>query len=277
MTNLDAQACNEIADYIRIGDPWAKAIEKTQMRRMLNANELCPVPPEQCDGKAKVNGRLFQCPFVDTQECPYHQQRQRIKMQRFLKRIGVPVDAQNPRWDRVPDSYRDQLRLYADTIGERIVHGDGLILAGGVGCGKTCALALIADSARGGYAVEYRYAADLYDALHNQDGKVQTARGCDLLLVDDWGTEYPSRWAGNRFQQLINHRHGNRKSTCLTMNMSIAAIKEKRELQRIYDRLRERNAVLETTAESQRQPMSTQKWLADTTTASKEPNDERSM
>ncbi len=185
-----------------------------------------------------------------------------------LKNMKFPEAALGATWDRVPPEFREGLGVYCKTIGQRVRRGEGLILGGNVGAGKSCCLALIAlaffqaDDLGSGAWVAYRRAYDLMQSLVDPkpNDNRETVYTVELLLIDDWGTEGQD-WRGPAaFNNLVDVRWGNRLATCVTTNLSLAQIAERPELARILDRWRERMDLLRTEAKSQRQPASYHDW-----------------
>ena len=70
-----------------------------------------------------------------------------------------------------------------------------------------------------------------------------------LLILDDFGAEYPNDWILNKVDAIITHRYNEMKSVIITTNMMPSEIKE-RYVQRVYDRLRSTSKVLGTYGDS---------------------------
>ena len=112
--------------------------------------------------------------------------------------------------------------------------GESLLFLGRTGLGKThLSLAIANEVAKTGAAVAYASAQDLVDraerAKFGRDGGgdaefVQGALTCDLLVLDDLGTEFPSQMAAATLFQVINTRLLERRSTIISTNLGFSAI-----------------------------------------------------
>jgi len=109
--------------------------------------------------------------------------------------------------------------------------GESLLFTGRTGLGKThLSLAIANQVTRSGAAVAYTSAQDLVDRAERAkfgrdpsgaDGEfVQGALGCDLLVLDDLGSEFLSALASATLFHVINTRLLERRSTIISTNLS---------------------------------------------------------
>lgn len=90
-------------------------------------------------------------------------------------------------------------------------HRNLILLGGGLGVGKTHA-ALAAARARmidHSDSVKFAPTVELLDSLRpgtTDPDAYDDAIGCDLLVLDDVGTEKPSEWTGERLYAIVNRR-----------------------------------------------------------------------
>jgi len=108
--------------------------------------------------------------------------------------------------------------------------GESLLFLGRTGLGKThLSLAIANEVAKNGAAVAYASAQDLVDraerAKFGRDNGgdaefVQGALSCDLLILDDLGTEFSSQMAAATLFQVVNTRLLERRSTIISTNLS---------------------------------------------------------
>lgn len=216
--------------------------------------DICPDNPRTCPGCVQVAGYWLPCPH----DCPHKAARRAYRDRQYLLSLGFGQSAAAPDWDRVPDDLRKALSTYCETIATRIGSGDGLTMAGNVGAGKTCSLALIALAAEG-FTIIYRPMLSLFNELHTGNPTMEMLE-CELLLLDDLGTEYPSGLALSRFHELIDERWADRRSVVITTNRQKHAIEDDVKLTRIVDRLRQRNPFVATSASSQRRAAAVADW-----------------
>lgn len=127
---------------------------------------------------------------------------------------------------------------YANNFGT----GANLLLTGGTGLGKTHLSSAIAQRVIDkGYTVIYESAQTVFDAFES----VRFGRGnddtskyltCDLLIIDDLGTEFSTQYTAAVLYQLLNQRLVNGKSVVLSTNLGGKELL-KRYGERIYSRL----------------------------------------
>ena len=134
-------------------------------------------------------------------------------------------------------------RKYAYGFTER---SGNLLFSGDTGLGKTFLSACIARTvADRGYSVVYESAGHLFSNLERakfsgdeqarEDVKKYT--DCDLLIVDDLGTEMPGQFTTAALYSLINDRMLSGKPTIISTNLTIEEF-EKRYNRQIASRLR---------------------------------------
>ncbi|MGD9498815.1 MAG: ATP-binding protein [Armatimonadota bacterium] len=185
---------------------------------------------------------------------------------RHLRSLGFPIAVADPRWDAVAPNIAKGLRLYCDTLPARLARGQGLILGGNVGTGKTSCLALIALAARQRCEAMLLTAGKLFRALARpwEEAAAETlemAHQVDLLLIDDLGTEAARSESLAAFHEFINGRTGNRRSLCLTTNCRPETLRNMPDLARAFDRIEELNPWLIAEGESRRRKAALQDWL----------------
>lgn len=108
-----------------------------------------------------------------------------------------------------------------------------LLFQGGTGLGKTYLSACIARTVAGkGYSVCYDSASGALDAFETKKfsrdtvageeaaARVQRMLSCDLLILDDLGTEMPTPMAVSALYSLLNTRLVNRRPTVISTNLS---------------------------------------------------------
>lgn len=111
--------------------------------------------------------------------------------------------------------------------------GSNLLFVGGTGLGKTFLSACIADTvADKNFSIVYESAANLFAKLEknrfnpDEETKAATAKfsACDLLIIDDLGTELPGNFVTAALYSLLNDRLLSRKSMLISTNLNVEEI-----------------------------------------------------
>lgn len=146
-------------------------------------------------------------------------------------RLDVYSDRADPRYNASPRAIMERnfqlCRRYADGF----LPGCGsLLFVGGTGLGKTFLSACIADAVTDkGYSVTYESAPHLFAKLEknrfNPDDQsreeVSRIENCDLLIIDDLGTEMPGSFVTAALYALINDRLLAKKNMIISTNLLI--------------------------------------------------------
>lgn len=122
-----------------------------------------------------------------------------------------------------------------------------LFFYGTVGTGKSFLSGCIARELLGsGHSVIYFSAAGLFDTLarYTFDGRLKDSLhdlcedlyGCDLLIIDDLGTEITNGFVTSELFSCLNERHLRRRSTLISTNISLEELRD-RYSDRIFSRI----------------------------------------
>lgn len=123
--------------------------------------------------------------------------------------------------EQVFDDCRDFARQFSP--------GGNLLLSGGTGLGKTFLSACIARVvSESGFSVVYDTAAAVFSRFEEakfrgegeNDPHVRRCRRCDLLILDDLGTEMTTSFVQSTLYQLVNGRLIEGLSTIISTNLS---------------------------------------------------------
>jgi DNA replication protein DnaC len=127
-------------------------------------------------------------------------------------------------------------RRYAECFS---TNGENLFLSGGTGLGKTFLSSCIAGTvSEKGYSVVYETAIELISSFEKarfdrggdaEDGGENVRRylGCDLLIIDDLGTELSTSFAAGALYEVINSRLRSGKNTVISSNLGIDEIRRR--------------------------------------------------
>lgn len=139
-------------------------------------------------------------------------------------------------------TYQD-CRNYAEQFGN---HSQNLLFSGDTGLGKTYLSACIARTvADKGYSVAYESAVHLFEKMErakfasdeNALRQVQAFMDCDLLIIDDLGTELGGQFVTTTLYTIINDRLLRGKATIISTNLTAEEM-SKRYSPQILSRLR---------------------------------------
>jgi|GEM_PF-476008 DNA replication protein DnaC len=151
-------------------------------------------------------------------------------------------------WERIePAAARRMAQEYVANLDAYLNESIGLILSGGVGCGKTHLAVGIAKLAGAlGYTVlfvnvpawfqELREAYAANDSTRERD-RLDEMRRADILILDDLGSEKPSDWARERLYLIVDYRTLTRRATFATTNRPLEELElaiGERVMSRLY-------------------------------------------
>lgn len=152
--------------------------------------------------------------------------------------------------DPVSGATACEMALNALAQCKRFVHDfpnyENLLLYGNTGVGKTfltnCIAKALLDNC---FSVLYFSATTFFDTLAkntfeqhlDEDGSSGYILDCDLLIIDDLGTEMSNSFVLSKFFEVINERQLRRKSTLISTNLSPELLKDtynERSFSRIF-------------------------------------------
>ena len=158
--------------------------------------------------------------------------------QRFPNfRLEYYSDQVDPKYGASPrmimNKALDVCQRYANTFGP----GSGnLLFVGNTGLGKTFLSACVAaEVAERGYSVAYESASRLFSILEKNRfnpneqtaAAVEKLESCDLLIIDDLGTELPGQFVTAALYNLVNDRLIAGKSMVISTNLNVNEISQR--------------------------------------------------
>lgn len=180
----------------------------------LDDSPICTV----CGGSGYVGTTMCEC----LRELCRQEQKKEVSILSGSKetfnqfRLDYYPDRVDPKYGASPRTIMERnfqnCRRYALTF---TPHAGNLLFVGGTGLGKTFLSACIARAvADRGYSVVYESAAHLFGKLEqakfspSEESRREAARftECDLLIVDDLGTEMPGQFVTAALYTLLNDR-----------------------------------------------------------------------
>lgn len=226
-----------------------------QERKLLAEQHFAPGYLEE----APVCSRCGGSGYVGSSMCACLQERCRQEQQKLIDRLTAgqerfsafrldyyPEEV-DPRYGVSPRRLMERnlklCREYADAFGGK---SSNLLFVGNTGLGKTFLSACIAAEVAGkGFSVAYESAPRLFERLGrdqfsgDEQSHTEAAQytGCDLLILDDLGTEMTNQFTVAALYSLVNDRLLSGKSTVISTNLNVDEIAQRYSPQ-IASRLR---------------------------------------
>lgn len=159
----------------------------------------------------------------------------------------------------------NHVKWYLDNLYQNIEHGKGIYFWSNTkGSGKTMMAAAVANELINTFHRYVKFATSLdildeiratYDRRNRDDEETESTLLKDLatsefLVIDDFGTERATDWAGEKFYQIVNKRYINKKVTFFTSNYNLSTLNYD---DRITDRIKERSFITHFPEESVRE------------------------
>lgn len=126
---------------------------------------------------------------------------------------------------------------------DQIKSGQGLVLMGKSGTGKTHLACAIANSLKNKYRVQFAYVPTLLEKMRKGIIELEPLIHADLLILDDLGSERESAWTTERLLIIVDGRLTNCKPTVYTTNYEAEDL-EKRLGMRLTSRILGHNVAL---------------------------------
>lgn len=188
---------------------------------------------DKCGGSGYIGSNMCECL---TELCRQEQKKEvsvlsgsREAFNQF--RLDYYPDRIDPKYGASPRTIMERnlkiCRTYALTFAP---NAGNLLFVGGTGLGKTFLSACIARAvADRGYSVVYESAGHLFGKLEqakfspSEEARREAARftECDLLILDDLGTEMPGQFVTAAFYTLLNDRILGGKPMVISTNLNI--------------------------------------------------------
>ena len=179
--------------------------------------------------------------FINNKQC--HCLRQQI-IDLLYSQSNIHDSLESIDFDKVSEIYYkgDDLNHFLDTKQKSInfVHNfDGtyqnLLFYGTVGTGKSLLSSCIAKNLlNSGHSVIYFSAISLFDELskgmfdkNGDTGTLENIYECDLLIIDDLGTEMTNSFTVSSFFSLINERALRQKPIVISTNLSLEVLRDR--------------------------------------------------
>lgn len=200
-------------------------------------------------GQVRIVPCLCKC-GVEKRDAEEAERKRRERMMeiRRMRDLGF-ADAEMQNWtfdrdDGMNEKISEAARKYVENFEEMKKRGQGLLLFGGVGTGKTFISACIANALIDkGYPCLVTNFARLVNTLSGMfEGKqnyIDNLNNFDLLVIDDLASERDTEYMGEIVQNIIDSRYRAGLPLIITTNLTSEELKNPAEIRkkRIYSRL----------------------------------------
>lgn len=230
----DARAAMEqvMAENLKLQKERQELADANFPKGYLDETPICP----HCSGNGYIGTQMCSCLL---ERCRQIQIKEIAALaaedQRFAHfRLDYYSDQPDPKFGVSPrlimEKTLDACRRYAGTFGPE---SGNLLFIGGTGLGKTFLSGCVAAEVAGrGFSVAYETASHLFSKLekHRFSPDEQTAEAvtnienCDLLIIDDLGTELPGNFVTAALYNLVNDRLLAGKSMVVSTNLNVDEI-----------------------------------------------------
>ena len=205
---------------------------KTLVARNFPAGYLDDSPIcDQCGGRGYIGSRMCRCLQL---LCLEEQRRQIAELTTGAERFSAfrldyyPAEI-DPNYGTSPRVIMEKTLTACQQYAASFGPGSGnLLFVGGTGLGKTFLSACIANEVTArGYSVAYESAPQLFSKLErdrfspDEESRMQAKKfsACDLLILDDLGTELAGGFVTAALYNLLNERMMAGKSTIISTNL----------------------------------------------------------
>ena len=195
----------------------------------LDESPIC----DRCGGNGYIGSNMCECL---TELCRQEQKKELSLLsggkENFSQfKLEYYSDLTDPKYGASPRLIMERnfrtCRSYALTFSQ---HSGNLLFVGGTGLGKTFLSACIAKTVTDrGYSVVYETASRLFAKLERAKfsgdeearKEVEKYSKCDLLIVDDLGTEMPGQFVTAALYSLVNERLLENKPMVISTNLNV--------------------------------------------------------
>lgn len=207
----------------------ARLAEENLEEGFLDETPIC----DKCGGSGYVGSTMCEC----LRELCRQEQKKEVSILSGSKesfnqfRLDYYPDRVDPQYGASPRTIMERnfqnCRRYAATFN---LNAGNLLFVGGTGLGKTFLSACIARTvADRGYSVVYETAAHLFGKLEKarfnptEESRREAEKftACDLLIVDDLGTEMPGQFVTASLYSLLNDRMLAGKPMVVSTNLNV--------------------------------------------------------
>ena len=221
-------------ENLRLQRERAEILNKLQLPSdYLDARFDCPV----CKDEGYVDGKMCNCYIKELKKFTYDKlnKSSHLRLSDFSKfNISYYPDI-TPEGSAVSIRNKmEQIYKFCVSYGNNFCEKSGnILMSGATGLGKTFLSLCIASAAiEKGYGVIYSSAQNLLNNLEkekfgsSEDGILNDVLECDLLIIDDLGTEFSTSFTVATVYNIINTRINTGKPVIINTNLSLSAMQD---------------------------------------------------
>ena len=237
----EAVASTSVAQGKRMlaGDTNALAQLKDQLKDFLDPIYDCP----DCQDTGYVNGQKCHC-FRQAEIALLYEQ---SNLKRMLEKENFGTLSYSFFQGDELTSYRQAVEKCKNFCTNFKTSYQNLFFYGTVGTGKSFLSGCIASELlQSGHSVIYFSASGLFDTLARYtfnagakealSGFYEDLYNCDLLIIDDLGTEMTNTFVASQLFSCLNERHLRKNATIISTNLSLEELRD-RYSDRVFSRI----------------------------------------
>ncbi len=234
---LSGQDARQAMEAVRQENLALQAEREDLIRQHFGENYLEDKVCKACGGSGYVGAQMCSCLEAI---CRAEQDKEAARLGDASQRLdNFRLDYYADIWDDkakcIPRRLMEKVLSVCKEYAKNFSHGGGnLLFNGSTGLGKTfLAVAVGKEVAAQGYTVCYEGALGLFDKLEKAKfnpteenlRRAQELQDCDLLIVDDLGTEFAGQFVIAALYGILNGRLQAGKAMIVTTNLNIDEIK----------------------------------------------------
>ncbi len=242
MNGAQVAKCYLVGDTKGAETIVAESLELTNRKQQLEKEiGICEPKADcsECNDTGYVKGRVCKCVEAIAKEIAYSDLAKQAPLaESTFENFSLDYYSDNSE-NGMSDRERmraiyDHCKNYAQNFK---ADSQSLLLLGGTGLGKThLSLAIASEVIKKGYGVIYGTAQNLFNQMNREhftygedaDRLMQEAIECDLLIIDDLGTEFSTQFTLSCVYNIINTRILKGKPCVISSNYTLG------ELEKIY-------------------------------------------
>lgn len=206
-----------------------------------NNIDLSAVEPvfdcEKCSDTGYYNGKICDCVKQKAISLSYDKLNKDVSLENYtFDKFNLDYYPKTDKSGVNPNQIMTKIRSYCVKYAKEFTpNSDSLLFFGKTGLGKThLSLAIANDVIKKGYNVVYGPISRIIGNIeqehfsnNNDNDSMNSVLNCDLLILDDLGTEFLTSFVASSLFDIINSRILNGKPTVINTNLDIEELKQK--------------------------------------------------